>query len=48
VLSELLGLRAADTRRTPPIHLLLRQQQHELEDKDDAFLAAGEMLERDR
>jgi hypothetical protein len=43
VLSELLALRAADARRTPPIHQLLRQQpQHEAEDKDDAFLEAGE------
>jgi hypothetical protein len=42
VLSDLLGMRAADPRRTPAIHLLLRQQQHELEEKDDAFLAAAE------
>jgi hypothetical protein len=41
VLSELLGMRAADARRTPPIHLLLRPLQHELEDKDDAFAEAG-------
>jgi hypothetical protein len=41
VLSDLLEMRAADSRRTPAIHLLLRQQQHEREDKDDAFAAAA-------
>uniref|UniRef100_A0A383VFW0 Protein kinase domain-containing protein n=1 Tax=Tetradesmus obliquus TaxID=3088 RepID=A0A383VFW0_TETOB len=42
VLSELLAMRAADPRRTPAISLLMRQQQHELDDeKNDAFLAAA-------
>ena len=42
MLSELLAMRAADPRRTPAISLLMRQQQHELDDeKNDAFLAAA-------
>lgn len=42
MLTELLAMRAADPRRTPAISLLMRQQQHELDDeKNDAFLAAA-------